>query len=370
MLTKWIKGKIKINLIILSALIALSSLYFLTINENKSQHPAFTKQVQAAKKMKAAEKVLYQAKIEKSYSINTKLDPNKTALIGKEYTNLTTTLGDLKAKRTATNPDFAALIVKYFHQLNLQKGDQIAVGASGSFPGLILAVLSAAEVMNLDVSLIYSLGSSMYGANIPDFTFIEMLKQLKKENILSTKITALSLGGDNDRADNLFFSENKNTFFKIIKKHNIPLIYEKNLQKSVAKRIEILNGTLKEESFKCFINVGGASANFGNTASSVNFKNGLTIPGDLEAEFTQNGLLSYFLSINIPVIHLLNIENLARKSGIQVDPVPLPKAGKADVYYLIKHNNLIIVFLILLIISPIFFAKFYAFKSRRLDNEN
>lgn len=359
MFIKWVKGKIKLKIIIISAVIALSSLLLLSASSSRTEYPAFKEQVAAAQKTKAAQEKIYQIKVDKGYQIDTALDPNKTALIGKEYTPITTTLGNLKAKRTATNPDFAALIVRYFDQLNLKKGDKIAVGASGSFPGLILAVISAAETMDLDVKIIYSIGASMYGANIPDFTFIEMLKQLRKDNILNTEINAISFGGDNDRADNLFFIDNKNIFFEISQRSDIPLIYEKTLNDSVEQRIEIFEQSSKNKKIKTFINIGGASANFGNTVSSVKFENGLTIPGKLNTEYTENGLISYFLSKNIPVIHLLNIENLARKNGISVDPLPLPEPGKADVYYTVDHHKTLILLLLIIMTFPLFVTKFF-----------
>ena len=38
-------------------------------------------------------------------------DFHKTGLIGEEYTDITTTLGSIEAKRTAADPDMAALLV-------------------------------------------------------------------------------------------------------------------------------------------------------------------------------------------------------------------------------------------------------------------
>ncbi|NVP25642.1 poly-gamma-glutamate system protein [Treponema phagedenis] len=81
------------------------------------------------------------------------------------------TLGNLKAKRTAVNPDIAPMIVKMYHELNLKPGDKIAFGLSGSFPGLNIAVISAAQAMNLDAVIISSVGSSTYGANNTHLTF-------------------------------------------------------------------------------------------------------------------------------------------------------------------------------------------------------
>lgn len=362
MFTKWIKAKINKKIIITAAVIAVLSLIVVSMTDSKIKHPAYQKQLKAAEKMKRAEEVIYREKIKRGYKINTNLDPNKTALIGDEYTPITTTLGNLKAKRTATNPDFAALIYRYFYQLNLEENDLIAIGASGSFPGLILAVLSAAETMNLRPLLIYSIGSSMYGANLPDYTFIQILDELQKAEILKTKITAISFGGDNDRADNLLLGADKSEFYQIADKFDIPLVYEDNLEQSINQRMNYYNQAEADKKIKCFVNIGGASANFGNTTASVEFDNGLTIPASLESEYTKNGLIFRFLAKNTPVIHLLNIENLARESGVQVDPVPLPEAGKADVYYIIEHNRAVIITLILMICLPLAIAVILKYK--------
>ncbi len=40
------------------------------------------------------------------------LDPNHTGLIGLEYSGMVTTLGDVEAKRSTTNPNVAGAIVQ------------------------------------------------------------------------------------------------------------------------------------------------------------------------------------------------------------------------------------------------------------------
>ena len=55
---------------------------------------------------------------------------------------------------------FAALLVRYFEEAGLEKGDTVAVGTSGSFPGLFIATLCAATEMELDTKVIASFGSS------------------------------------------------------------------------------------------------------------------------------------------------------------------------------------------------------------------
>ncbi|HNR64992.1 MAG TPA: poly-gamma-glutamate system protein, partial [Atribacterota bacterium] len=112
---------------------------------------------------------------------------------------------------------------------------------------------------------------------------------------------------------------------------------------------------------KLFVNIGGASANFGDTVNSINFPNGL-VQGGLEIPSApERGLIFEFLRDGIPVIHLLNIRDLALKNDIPIDPIPLPKIGQSGVYYQYKIQKGIIIVTILVtiitLILPIYFKK-------------
>ena len=127
--------------------------------------------------------------------IDRRLDPNETGLIGDEYTDITTTLGSLAAKRTSTNPAFAAVIVDMLDRAGVRPGDQVAINFSGSFPALNIAVLSAVRVLNLHPAIISSEGASMYGANHPDLTWLDMERVLAEIGLLPYRSIAASLGG-------------------------------------------------------------------------------------------------------------------------------------------------------------------------------
>ena len=58
------------------------------------------------------------------------IDLNQTGLIGPEWTPLTTTPGLEDAKRTSLNPNFAALLVRYFYDAVLKAGDTVALSRS------------------------------------------------------------------------------------------------------------------------------------------------------------------------------------------------------------------------------------------------
>ena len=80
------------------------------MNAKIVKYSHYKKQKQAAILMKESLEKIKLARIKKGIDINKNLDPNQTAIIGNEITKITTTQGNLEAKRTATNPDFAALI--------------------------------------------------------------------------------------------------------------------------------------------------------------------------------------------------------------------------------------------------------------------
>lgn len=192
-------------------------------------------QIEAAEIMKKSLAVIKESRLIKGLPIDYALDPNGTGIIGEEFTELTTTLGKVEDKRSSANPDFAAMMVAYFNQAGLKQGDTVCIGASGSFPALLLATLSAARALHLRPLVIYSIGASMYGANLPQFTFLDMMKELSKEEILPFSIVAVSMGGHNDMAEGMFFPEAQKEIRKIAERSGLHLIHEKSIDESIKK---------------------------------------------------------------------------------------------------------------------------------------
>lgn len=292
-------------------------------------------QMRAAALMAECEKEAYRFAEEQGLAFNPAEDPNATGLIGPEYAEFTTTIGNLQAKRTSVDPAFAALLVRYFHELGLEKGDVVAIGTSGSFPGLILATLCAAEVMQLEPALIYSLGASMHGAGAYAFTGLEMLALWREKGLLPYEALAVSLGGGNDQADDCIFPDVRPRFLQKAEKSGLPFINEPLLANSEKRRLEIYSAFAERHGKKgsaCFVNIGGASVNTGNSSALVSLRNGITIPAPGALPHGGPGLVSSFLREGTPVIHLLNIKELALKNGIPVDASPFPAIGEGPVY--------------------------------------
>lgn len=291
-------------------------------------------QIRAAEIMADCISVVGNARAELGIPIDPELDPNHTGLIGSDFTPLTTTVGVLEAKRTATNPEFAALMVKYFREAGLRQGDVVAVGASGSFPSLIIATLAAAKTLDLEPVVIYSIGASMYGATIPQFTFIDMLAAIRARGILPHSIAAVSLGGDDDAGGGGLFEISTEVSEMVAERSGLHVIREASIEKSITRRMQVFEEAAAKcgGSVSCFVNIGGASANYGTTTASLDFSNGLVMVPKVMSIDPARGLIFEYAAMGLPVINLIDIRGIAIRNGIPVDPIPLPNPGDGRVY--------------------------------------
>src|SRR5262245_31304231 len=153
-------------------------------------HPQFAEMLMAARSMQTASRVLWLEKELRGLTSSMQTDPNRTGMIGQEYTLITTTIGELPAKRTATNPDFAAVLVRQIASLNLARGTPVVIVVSGSFVGGDVAAITATETLGLRPIVIASLSASMWGANEPEFNLIDMLSALREQNVIRTRAIA------------------------------------------------------------------------------------------------------------------------------------------------------------------------------------
>ncbi len=302
----------------------------------------FDQQIRAAKLMTECISVLREAEFDSAALI---FDPNRTNLIGREFSPITTTLGDLTAKRTATNPNFAALLVRWFHELNLSPGDVVAIGSSGSFPSLTLSTLCAAEAMDLQPILIVSLGASTFGANRPDFTYLDMENFLYEKGVLRHKTIAASLGGSDDLGGGLS-EEGISSLRQAAARNHIPFLKSENLSQNVRQRAELY---FSKGIPSVFVNIGGARINIGNYETAIRLKPGIN---EIFWKIEQpESMVEFFAAKKIPIIHLLNIKKIALKYNLPIDPIPLPVLGESGIYFRQGRSLSIVAFVVLLVFS-------------------
>ena len=257
-------------------------------------------------------------------------------LLGYDFTAIMTTAAGLEEKRTSQLPDFAALCVKYFAEAGLQKGDPVGANFSGSYPGLNLAVLCAAEVMELDIRYSTSVGSSKYGANNPEYTFPEMVKTLYDAGLISRLPVLVTMGGGGDMGHNMMAyvleEEEDIAAVEALKQRLVEADLAPAVIESFAQDIELHEQLYGD--IRAFVNAGGNSLGLGHADNTVmlSLGSGLLKPQTLEIT-ANSGLTERYLSKGIPTIHLLNVRALCTESGIPFDPETLPAMGAASMYF-------------------------------------
>jgi len=254
-------------------------------------------------------------------AVDEALDPNRTGLVGPEYGPLFTTLGQLEAKRTTTNPDIAGLVVHLLRRAGVSAGDTIALGCSASFPALMIATLTAAEAMGVQPVTILSLGSSAYGATRPGLNLLDIHQLLRSEGILSAAPAAISLGGEDDVGTE-FDPAFRESLLQQIRMSGVPLVLEPDLRENVTLRMATYGRAA------AFVNIGGSDANLGSSPAVLKVRPGLNTEVALPAP-AQRGVLFEMAARGVAVIHLLHIRGLALRHGLPWDPVPLPEPGTA-----------------------------------------
>lgn len=253
-------------------------------------------------------------------------DPNATGIIGVEFSPLTTTLGNLPAKRTTTNPNLAAVYIHYFHSLGLRPGDRIAAGASSSFPGAILALWAASESYGLDMRLITSLGSSSWGANDPLFTYLDMERHLQEEGLLEGETAWVSLGGYNDQGET-FWPGGMEMAHEALARTGYPLLSGDTIQATRDFRWEFYN----EKPPRLYINIGGGGASLGSYPYNNQVSPGLQRFTSL-SRAPEQGIVHRYLQRGVPVLNILDIQYLSRAFSLPFDPQPLPPPGQGPLY--------------------------------------
>jgi len=279
----------------------------------------------AAAIMDSASAAIREERLRAGLPIDVVVDPNRTGLIGVEYSELTTTLGDLAAKRTTTNPNFAALIVHLLSQLDVAQGDTIGIGCSASFPGLMIASFSAARAMKVVPIAILSLGASSFGANEPNFNLLHMLAALRQQCAIAAIPAAVSLGGEKDVGEE-FSPELRSDLIAQVQRSGYPFIHEPDFQKNVHERMARYQSGAAPGRLTAFINIGGNVMNLGQSELALQLNPGIVTRAQLP-QSSERGIIHVMLQQDVPVIHLLYIRDLATRYGLDWDPIPLPRPG-------------------------------------------
>jgi len=345
--------------LVLGILTLFALMSFIAIENSKVpvKQKWYSQKLQAANLSQKAALHIKDYRMKKGIFIDNVNDPNETALIGQEFTPITTDRGSIDAKLSTTNPNYAAVILQLLKEAGLNRNDVVCVAMTGSFPGLNISVLAAIEILNLNPIIISSVGASNWGANDPYFTWLDMESYLVEEEILQHRSTAASMGGGRDRGRGLS-PEGRKLILEAIERNHVELIHEEFLSKSIEKRIKIYNKFRKNKLIKAYINVGGGIASLGSAINGRIIPSGLNINLPMK-NYPERGVIVHMAQQGIPVIHLLNISRLEETFGLHSNSTPLPEPGTGEIFVNLKYSmtvTLITGFLLLIAIMLVYYA--------------
>ena len=354
---------------VLSVIALLSLMAFLAVEYGKEDVKLkwYDQKIEASKLASEAAAYLKEFRMSKGVFVDIVNDPNETALIGQDLTPITTDRGFIEAKLTSTNPNYAAVIVDMLKEAGLEKNDVVAIAFTGSLPGLNIAVHSAVQTLELKPIIITSVGASNWGANDPDFTWLDMESLLFKAGIFKNKSVAASIGGGLDRGRGLS-PEGRQLITEAIHRNKIEFINEEHLENSIQKRMDVFDHQREKKKIRAFINVGGGIASIGSVENGKYIPTGLSTILPMK-NYPVRGVMIQMAENNVPIIHLLNINKLALKYGLPINPVPLPHAGEGEIFIQKRYSVLLTLSVTIFLVLAIGFVFFMERKRHQLGTE-
>ncbi len=299
--------------------------------------PHYSEKIAAAKLMDHALRALQDVTMEKGIFANEPYpDPRLTAIVGQQFSLVTTDFDVFETKLTGANPNFAAAVVDLLEQAGVRKGDLVAVGYTGSQPGANIAVLCACEALGATPVTISAIGSSWWGANDPDLTWPDMEHSLNAQGIIHSRPIAASMGGAGDKAFGLS-KVGQDLIRQSAARNNLPLILEDNLPASVARRMQLYKTAAEGRQYKAFVLVGQGEADLGHTANANLLGSGYL--NRLPAKnYPARGVAHLFNEQDVAIINLSDINAIGHLYGLGGAQIPLPEVGQGDVYVTERYD--------------------------------
>ena len=301
----------------------------------------------------SGQEVIREARDALGVPIDIEKDPTGSGLVGIPMSATTSISGVLESKQTSTNPNFAGVVVDMLKRAGVKEGDTVAVGVSGSFPAINLAVYSAIEALKLKPIVIASAAASQWGANIPELTWLDMEKRLYDRGLISFKAVAASIGGYEDSGLGLTDEGRILIDAAIERSGAMKLEPIDDFTANIDRRMEVYAQHSHSAAIKCYINVGGGTISVGRSLGKKLFEPGLNrrAPAHLSRV---DGVMARYIKQRVPVIHMVQITQLAEKFDMEVAPTAAPIIGDSSVFQRTGYSVLLCVIVLLAILGSLY----------------
>ncbi|MDO8834120.1 MAG: poly-gamma-glutamate system protein [Vicinamibacterales bacterium] len=278
------------------------------------------KAMAAEARMRRAARAVHAARLAAGLATDAGGTDEDVAFVGSELTPFVTTLGSLEAKRVAALPGWARVLTRELSQAGVGPGSMVAANFSGSFPGLNVAVICAAHELGARLVAVSSVTASTWGATDPGFTWPEIEVRLVREGIVRPASAAVSVGGDGDRGLDLEPDARvaaERLARDAARALGATLLAPSSADEAVRQRVAVFDERAASRPIAVFVNVGGTEAAMGRSPAI------LRVPGGWVRELPEGvsgpdgGLIGQMSARGTPVLHLLNVRELARRWGVR-----------------------------------------------------
>ncbi|MFU8877764.1 MAG: poly-gamma-glutamate system protein, partial [Wenzhouxiangellaceae bacterium] len=344
----WRPSRVPDRALALLSVVAICALAVVEFFRTGAATEHYDEMLQASQKMQEAIEVIRPIR-GRIQPINPELDPVRSGLIGVASSPLTSTSGDLEAKQATINPNWGAVVVRMLIEAGVQPGDKVAVAISGSFPALNIAVYAALESLRLDPVIIVSGSASQWGANLPDFGWLEMAAHLRDAGVFQVTENAVTLGGLDDRGGGL-----ERRGIELIRaaadRAGLPLLEPDSFEVAVVERIRRYREGAGGAPIAALINVGGGVATVGPRSIDHFFERGLSRSAPPQA-FRAPSVMGHFISRDVPALNFSGMLTLSTRYGLPYPPLEPVSIGEGGVYRAETYRRWLAGLMIVLLIS-------------------
>lgn len=318
-------------------LAGLCGLAWIEWHPKPAPQPHFEEKRAAAENASRGFAALHDARLRLGPLQPVSFDPARTGLVGEPMTTVTSYPGSLVAKQTSLNPNFAAVVVGWLRCAGVHHGDCVAVGLSGSFPSINLCTLCALETIGAEALVVSSLGASQWGANRPDWLWLDQEAALRAAGVFRTRSAAATLGGVQDMGFGL--SDEGRLLLRLgAQRHGVPLLDSSTFEIGIDERMALYDKLAGGRRIAAYVNVGGNTLSVGTDEGKTQFPPGLSrgVPSGAKA---YDSVMLRFAQRGAPVIHCVQIRDLARRYGFPEAPTEVPPVGQGKVFVRLERDR-------------------------------
>jgi poly-gamma-glutamate system protein len=369
----WRPKGVSSNALLVISAIAVAAIVLVEAFPERTSEAYLQQMLEASRLANEGIEVLRRERERRGIGIDPVADPARSGLIGVAMSDITSNTGNLLAKQTSVNPNWAAVTVQLLREAGVREGDTVAVGLSGSFPALNVAVYAAITTLRLEPIVISSVAASQWGANHPRLTWIDMERIFYDRKVFPFRSVAVSPGGGEDRAAGLS-EEGLTSLMRTLRRSKLPIIEPENYAESVVERVAIYRDAAGSKPIRAYVNVGGGTSSTGTKRSKFAFQPGINRRTPPKAALIDS-VMARFLDEGIPVVHFLQINRMAQRFGLPLTPQVLPPVGSGQVFLQRRYDPRLAAGSLAVIVGSLFlFIRSgrgrMAFQSARRDEEH